>query len=144
MAYLTLPSRLSSGASEMQGGEMIEEGTAGTLDFGVLRKAIERRDPDALLSFYAEDAGLRIEHVSLPEGPAFELRGRAQIERYLRAVCDQQMSCAVVGEPVFGRGSVEFLEVCGYPDGTRISVKTTLELRRGRISSQLDVVEHSA
>ncbi len=120
---------------------MIEEGTAGTLDFGVLRDAIERRDPDVLLGFYEEDAELRIEHASLHDGLAFELRGRAHIERYLRAVCDQQMTCAVVGEPVFGEGSVEFVEVCGYPDGARISVRTTLELRKGRISRQLDVVE---
>jgi hypothetical protein len=123
---------------------MIEEGTAGTLDFGVLREAIERRDPDALLSFYTEDAGLRIQHASLPGGLAFELAGRAQIERYLRAVCNQQMSRAVVGEAVLGQGSVEFLEVCGYPDGTRISVKTTLELVGGRISRQLDVVQRQS
>lgn len=120
---------------------MIEEGTAGTLDFGVLRGAIECRDPDALLGFYAEDAALRIEHASLPDGLAFELRGRARIERYLRAVCDQQMTCAVVGEPVFGERNVEFVEVCEYPDGARISVKTTLEIMGGRISRQLDVVE---
>ena len=123
---------------------MIEEGTAGTLDFGVLRAAIERRDPDALLGFYTEDAELRIRHAFLPDGLAFELRGRTQIERYLHAVCDQQMTCAVVGEAVFGEGSVEFVEVCGYPDGTRISVSTTLELTGGRISRQLDVVERGS
>jgi len=145
MACLPQPSRLTSDASEMQkGGEMIEEGTAGTLDFGVLRGAIERRDPDALLGFYEEDAGLRIEHASLPDGLAFELRGRAQIQRYLQAVCDQQMTCAVVGEPVFGEGSVEFVEVCEYPDGARISVSTTLEIRKGRISRQLDVVKRGS
>jgi hypothetical protein len=123
---------------------MTEEGTAGTLDFSALRKAIERRDPDTLLCFYAEDAGIRIEHASLSDGVAFELKGRAQIKRYLRAICDQQMTCAVVGEPFFGEGRVEFLEVCGYPDGASISVETTLELEGGRISHQLDVVEHSA
>lgn len=123
---------------------MIEEGTAGALDFGVLRGAIERRDPDALLGFYTEDARLRIENASLPHGLAFELTGRAQIERYLRAVCDQQMTCTVIGEPVVGDESVEFCEVCGYPDGARICVRTTLELRKGRISRQLDVVKHSA
>ncbi|HEX5849242.1 MAG TPA: hypothetical protein VFY59_08595 [Rubrobacter sp.] len=58
---------------------MIEEGTVGTLDFGVLREAIERRDPDALLGFYEEDAWLRIEHASLRDGLAFELSGRARI-----------------------------------------------------------------
>ena len=123
---------------------MIEEATTGMPDFAALREAIERRDPDALLSFYADHAALRIEHASLPHSPAFELKGRAQIERYLRAVCEQQMTCAVVGGPVFREGNLSFVEACEYPDGTRISVRTTLELVGGRISHQLDVVERLA
>ena len=117
-----------------------EEARAG-LDFGALRSAIEWRDPDALLGFYAEDARLRVENAALPEGVAFELRGRERIERYLRAICDQGISRAVVGEVFADEDGIEFVEVCGYPDGARISVETTLELRKGRISRQLDVVE---
>jgi ketosteroid isomerase-like protein len=123
---------------------LIEEETTGTPVFAALREAIERRNPDALLDFYAEDAGLRIEHVALPDCQAFELKGRAQIERYLRTVCAQQMACVVVGWPVFGEGNVSFVETCEYPDGTRISVGTTLELGGGKISHQLDVVERLA
>jgi hypothetical protein len=64
-----------------------------------------------------------------------------QIERYLRAVCDQQMTCTIVGEVFADQDSIEFVEVCGYPDGARISVKTTLELDEGgRILRQLEVV----
>lgn len=113
-------------------------------DFETLRGAIERRDPDSLLGFYAEDAGLRVENAAFPGGLAFELKGRAHVERYLRAVCDQEMRCAVVGEPVFGEGSVSFVEVCEYPDGARVSVETTLELTEGRISRQLEVVQRSS
>jgi hypothetical protein len=120
---------------------MIEEETTGKLDFETLREAIERRDPDALLGFYTKDAALRIENAAHPDGLAFEQRGRAQIERYLRAICDQEMSCTVVGEVVVDEKGVEFVEVCEYPDGARISVSTTLELTEGRISRQLDVVE---
>jgi hypothetical protein len=120
---------------------MIEEEAIGRFDCGALRIAIEGRDPDALLGFYTQDARLRIQNTALPDGVAFELRGRAQIERYLRAVCDQEMSCTVVGEVFADLDSIEFLEVCGYPDGARISVKTTLELEGGRIFSQLEVVE---
>lgn len=118
---------------------MIEESTAGRLDFGALRFAIEGKDPDLLRSFYAEDAELRIENVALPAGLAFELKGRSQIERYLRAVCDQQMSCLLEGEAIFGEGSVAFCEVCAYPDGTRVVVRTTLEIADGLIVRQLDV-----
>jgi ketosteroid isomerase-like protein len=120
---------------------MIVGKTTAGFDFGALRGAIERRDPDALLGFYSEDAELRVENAAVPDGLAFELKGRARIERYLRAVCEQEMRCAVVGEPIFGEGTVSFVEACEYPDGVRISVSTTLEITGGRISRRIDVVE---
>jgi hypothetical protein len=119
---------------------MIEE-TRARLDFMAMRDAIERKDPEALLGFYSEDAELRIVHEALPEGRAFELKGKAQIERYLRAVCDQDVTCAVRGEAVFGERSVAFVEACSYPSGTPISITTTLEVNEGLISRQIDVVK---
>ena len=121
-------------------GTMIEE-TKGRLDFGAMRDAIERKDPDALLGFYAEDAELCIVHEALPEGRAFELKGRAQIERYLRAVCGQDVTCAVRGEAVYGERSVAFVEACSYPHGIPTSISTTLEVEGGLISRQIDVVQ---
>ena len=123
---------------------MTAQNTRKTLDFGALRGAIERRDPDALLGFYADDAELRVENAALPDGKAFELRGRAQIERYLRAVCDQEMACAVRGETVFGERSVAFVEACRYGDGSEISVETVLEVAGGRIVCQIDVVARAS
>ena len=122
---------------------MIEHTARGALDFGVLRDAIERRDPDALNGFYSDDAELRVVNAALPEGPAFELKGSSQIERYLRAVCDQEMTCLLEAEPVLGEGSVEFCEVCSYPDGTAISIRTTLEVSGGLIVRQTDAVERA-
>jgi len=119
---------------------MIEQ-TTGRLDFGAMRDAIERKDSDALLGFYADDAELCILHAALPEGMAFELKGKAQIERYLRAVCDQDVTCAVRGEAVYGERSVAFVEACSYPNGTPISISTTLEVNEGLISRQIDVVQ---
>jgi hypothetical protein len=121
---------------------MIEQGTAGRLDFTALRQAIERKDPDALLSFYADDAELRVENAALPDGRAFELKGRAQIERYLRAVCDQEVGRAVRGEAVFGHRSVAFVETCRYSEGAPRYVHTALEVEGGLILRQVDVVEH--
>ena len=119
---------------------MIEKGSAGRLDFTALRQAIERKDPDALLSFYADDAELRVENAALPEGGAFQIKGRAQIERYLRAVCDQEVGRAVRGEAVFGRKSVAFVETCRYPGGAPVHVHTTLEVEGGLILRQIDLV----
>jgi ketosteroid isomerase-like protein len=123
---------------------VIEEETAGRLDFRAFRHAVERRDADALLGFYSDDAELRIVNGDALEGPAFELRGRAEIQRYLQAVCDQEMTCTLEGGIAFGEMGVEFSEACEYQDGTRVLVRTTLELRGGRISRQLDVVERQS
>lgn len=117
-----------------------EEAVAG-FDFAALRRALEGADPKALLAFYAEDVRLRVENADLPDGPAFKLKGKGQIERYLRAICDEEMSRMVEGGPDFGERSVSFVEVCEYPDGTRISVSTTLEVGRGLIGRQTDMVE---
>jgi SnoaL-like domain len=120
---------------------MIEEEATGVLDFDALRHAIEGADPDALLGFYSEDAGLRIVHASLPDGAAFELKGRSQIERYLHAVCDQQVERHLEGEAVREGDRISFTEECEYPEGSRIRVKTILEIEEGLIQHQLDVVE---
>jgi hypothetical protein len=121
---------------------MIEE-TKARLDFMAMRDAIERKDPEVLLGFYSEDAELRIVYEALPEGRAFELKGRAQIERYLRAICDQDVTCAVRGEAVYGERSVAFVEACSYQNGTPISISTTLEVNGGLISRQIDVVQRA-
>ncbi|MBA3422965.1 MAG: nuclear transport factor 2 family protein [Rubrobacteraceae bacterium] len=122
---------------------MIEEKTDETMNLEPLREAVERRDPDALIGFYADDAELRVLNAASPDSPGFELRGRAEIERYLRVVLDYKTSSHVEDE-VAGEQRVEFSEVCEYPDGTRIVVRTALELGEGGILRQLDVVERSS
>ena len=127
---------------------MIEEQTSkGGFEFGALREAIEGKDPDALVGFYTEDAELRIVNAALPKGVAFELKGIWQIERYLHAVCEQEMSCFVEEEfsreVVFDEESITFREVCAYPEGSRISVETKLEIAEGRIIRQTDVVQRA-
>lgn len=122
---------------------MIGEDTAGSLDFRALRDAIEGRNPDLLLGFYSEDAELRVLNGEVPESAAFELRGRAEIERYLRAVCDQEMTCSIEGEVVLGEGRITFAQRCAYPEGNLISVETTLEIGEGGIVRHVEVA-HSA
>jgi hypothetical protein len=117
-----------------------EQSTAAKLDFGALKDAIEGKDPDAMLAFYSEDARLRIENAALPDGRAFELKGRAQIGRYIGAICDQEVECLVEGGAVHGERAVAFVEACRYPDGGAVSVQTMLELRGGLIVRQVDVV----
>jgi hypothetical protein len=123
---------------------MVEEETTRRLDFLALRDAIEKSDADLLLGFYADDAEFRIVNADAWEGSAFELKGTAEIEKYLRAVCDQEMTCTFEREFVFGERRVEFREACEYQDGMRVLVRTTLEMREGRITYQLDVMERQS
>jgi hypothetical protein len=110
--------------------------TTAKLDFGALRHAIERGDPDAMLEFYADDAGVRV-----VDGGAvsFELEGKAEVAKYLRAVHARPAIHRVENE-VLAEGRVHFEESCEYPDGAPTVVATTLEVRDGEISRQVDVV----
>ena len=119
--------------------------TEGGLDFGALRRCIERRDADALIEFYAPDARVTILDARAPQtSRPFELRGRAEIARHLRAVYGQQASHSVGEELNIGGDLVTFRETCEYPDGSGVVVETTLDVRDGRITRQSDLVAEVA
>ena len=113
------------------------------LDFEALRRAIEGCDPDLVLGFYAENAQLSIVNVVTPHVSPFELRGKAEIAKHLRAAFGQETSHRVEGE-VVGVDRITFREACKYPDGDRVLVETTLEVRDGKIIRQVDVVASDA
>jgi hypothetical protein len=119
---------------------MTQWNTGEGLDFEALRRGIEGCDPDLVLGFYAEDAKLSIVNPGVPQGSPFELRGKAEIAKHLRAVFGQGVSHRVERE----EDGVRFREVCEYPDGSRIVVETTLEMRGSKIFRQVDVVARDA
>jgi len=111
------------------------------LDFEALRRAIERWDLDHMLGFYAGDAELDIINAEAQRSFPFELRGRAEIAKHLRAVFDQGTPHRIEGEEiVVDEDGVSFREACEYPDGSRVVVETTLEVLDGKIIRQVDVV----
>ena len=113
---------------------------AGTgLNFEALRLAIEQCDSDLVLGFYTEDAHLSIANAGSPQSSPFELRGKAEIAKHLRAVFAQETSRRVEGE-VIGEERVTFREACAYPDGSRVMVETKLEVHGGKIVRQVEVV----
>jgi hypothetical protein len=118
---------------------MTERKTAGRLDFEALRLGIERCDPDLILGFYAEDADLSIVNADDPQRSPFELRGRAEIAKHLRATFGPETSHRIARE-VVGDDRVTFWETCEYLDGSPLWVETTLEVRDGKIVRQVDVV----
>ena len=114
------------------------------LDFGALRYAIERCDPDLLIDFYADDARLSIVNTDTPHVPPFELFGKGEIAKHLRATFGQEASHRVERDAVVGGDRVTFREACEYSDGGRVLVETTLEVRDGKIFRQVDVVASDA
>ncbi len=109
------------------------------LDFEALRHAIEHCDLVVMLGFYAEDAKLCIVNADAPHASPFELSGKAEIAKHLRAVFGQKTSHRV-GREVFGEDRVTFQETCEYPDGGLVWVESTLEVHDGKIFRQVDVV----
>jgi acetyl esterase len=105
-------------------------------DFEALRRAIERGDPDSMLEFYADDAGVRVLNGN---AVSFEVAGKAEVAKYLRAVHARPAIHRVENE-VLAEGRIHFEESCEYPDGARTVVETRLEIRKGEISRQVDVV----
>lgn len=110
-------------------------------DFRTLRDAIRGGDPDVLLGFYADAAELRVVDPTLPR--AFELKGRAEIGKYLRAVRDGGASRVLKGGAVYGGKGIAFVEECDYPDEASISVETMLEVEGGLVVRQTDLVRRA-
>ena len=121
------------------------QGKAGNgLNFEALRLGIERCDPEFVLGFYAEDARLSIVNAVTPRAAPFELHGKAEIAKHLRATFGQDASHRVERDAAFGEDRVTFREACEYSDGGRVVVETTLEVEGGKIVRQLDVVASEA
>jgi hypothetical protein len=122
---------------------MTERNTADGLDFEALRESIERCDLDVMLGFYAEEAELSIVNADAQRSIPFELRGKAEIAKHLRATFGQETSHRVERE-VVDKNRVTFREMCEYPDGSWVRVETTLEVHDGKIVRQADVVAKNA
>jgi hypothetical protein len=114
------------------------------LDLESLYLGIESCDPDLLLGFYADDARLSIVNTETPHAPPFELWGRGEIAKHLRATFGQEASHRVERDAAVGEDRVTFREACEYSDGGRVVVETTLEVRDGKIIRQVDVVASDA
>jgi hypothetical protein len=114
------------------------------LDLETLYLGIESCDPDLLLGFYDDEAWLSIVNTDTPHAPPFELCGKGEIAKHLRATFGQEASHRVERDAAVGEDLVTYREACEYSDGDRVWVETTLELRDGKIVRQVDVVESDA
>ncbi len=109
-----------------------------SLDFEVMRRAIEQLDADLLVSLYADEAEMRtVNRNTTPSSPKV-LKGKEEITEHLRDVCGRAMTHRVENE-VLGEDRVAFNEACEYPDGTKVLCAATLEVSDGKIIRQVNV-----
>jgi hypothetical protein len=116
----------------------VQNKPASSLDFEVLRRAYEERDPELAISLYADNAEVRIiDHTNPPSSP-FVLHGKEQIAEYLRDGLGREMTHCVQNE-VIGENRVAFNVECQYPDGNRVLCAAVLDLRDGKILRDVSV-----
>jgi SnoaL-like domain len=117
---------------------MTERTAASGLDLEALRRAAEGKDPEAMLSLYADDAEyVRVDRNSTPSSP-MALRGKEKVGEYLRDVFSRDMTHRIENE-VVGEDRAAFNWACEYPDGTKVLAAETVELRDGKIVRQVSV-----
>jgi hypothetical protein len=116
----------------------VQNKPASSLDFEVLRRAHEERDPELAISLYADDAEVRIvDHTNPPSSP-FVLHGKEQIAGYLRDGLSREMIHRVQNE-VIGANRVAYNVACQYPEGSRVLCAAVLELHDGKIVREVSV-----
>jgi hypothetical protein len=114
------------------------EQMAPSLDFEAMRRAIEESDYDALVSFYADDAELRMVNKNSTPSSPMVLSGKEEISELLCDVCGRAMTHHVEDE-IFNKNRVAFNEACEYPGGLKVLTASTLDLRDGMIVRQTNI-----
>ncbi|MFF0160847.1 nuclear transport factor 2 family protein [Streptomyces sp. NPDC005263] len=109
--------------------------TGSGFDTETLRQGIEGPSEQTLLSFYADDAEIRIVDRNTQPSHPMVLHGRAEIADMLHELCSRDMTHKMEGCVAEG-DQVAFSESCEYPDGVRVLAESMLQLRDGKIVKQ--------
>jgi SnoaL-like protein len=114
----------------------MEATTATKFDAEAFKRALEERDADAQLAFYAEDAEIETANKdNTPSSPRIK-RGRTEIGEFLTDVASRDMTHSVDQSVVSGDQAAYTLR-CSYPDGTKVLCACVLDLRDGLIVRQV-------
>jgi hypothetical protein len=104
-----------------------------------LRRSMEERDGESLLTLYADGAEFTLaDRRDQPSKPR-TVRGRAAIGELFDDICGRDMTHHI-DRLVVGDDNAAYLETCVYPDGTRVLSAMVLDLDdRGLITRQTGV-----
>ncbi len=104
-------------------------------DLNALRHGVEDRDMAAMMSLYDDQAEISItDHRHTPSQPQV-IRGRGEITAFLADLLGRDMTHQL-DHVVVGDGTVSYIERCTYPDGTRVTMSTALDIDNGHIIRQ--------
>jgi len=106
-----------------------------TTDPTTLSKAIESRDADGVLAWYADDATLTVLDKDHPPAAPLVLSGTGEIGAYYRDVCGRNIRHEVRGLLSTADG-LAYTQHCRYPDGMGVVCATVATTRDGRIHRQ--------
>lgn len=107
-----------------------------SFDTDILRRAVEGRSPDTLLSLYTDDAEIRVVNRNAQPSHPKVLNGRNEIADMLTDVYSRDMTHKLEGCVVQG-DSAAYSESCEYANGVRVLSESMITLRDGRISRQI-------
>ena len=107
-------------------------------DIEGLRTAIEARDADGVVAWYAEDATLTILDRDHPPAAPAVYRGLDAIRVYYQDICGRNIHHEV-RDAVATSDGLAFTQHCAYPDGTAVLCATVARTRSGKIYSQTAV-----
>jgi Sulfotransferase domain. len=112
------------------------------VDIEALRRAYLQRDVDSVLSFYADDARLRIINRFHPPSTPYELHGKEQITRYQRRIFFKRDMKQRLEPEVVGEDEIAFRVVREYPSEGRLLSEVVLQLsEEGKIVWHLEEQE---
>jgi ketosteroid isomerase-like protein len=109
--------------------------TQSTTGFGSLSRAIESRDAEGVLAWYADDATLTILDRDHPPAAPLVFTGSAEIGAYYRDICGRNIEHQV-RDAVSTADGLAYTQHCRYPDGTAVVCVTVATVRGGKIRTQ--------
>jgi hypothetical protein len=119
---------------------MTASSTAAAFDLAALRRGVEQRDVATMLRLYGDDAEVVITDRDHPPSTPQVMHGRAQIGTFLGDVMGREMTHAL--DHVLASGdTVSFVQRCRYPDGTRVTFSSVLDIDDGGHITRQEAVQ---
>ncbi len=109
---------------------MTASSSAAAFDLSARRRGVEQRDIATMLRLYDDDAEIVITDRDHPPSTPQVMHGRAQIGSFLGDVMGREMT-HTLDHVVASGDTVSYVERCRYPDGSRVTFSSVLDIDDG-------------